>query len=35
VNLTGGQLMVSWQRSESPVLITGPATTVYEGTIEI
>ena len=35
VNLTGGQLMVSWQRNESPVLITGPATTVYEGTIEI
>ena len=35
VNLTGGQLMVSWQRSESSVLITGPATTVYEGTIEI
>ena len=35
VNLTGGQLMVSWQQSESPVLITGPATTVYEGTIEI
>ena len=35
VNLTGGQLTVSWQRSESPVLITGPATTVYEGTIEI
>ena len=35
VTLTGGQLTVSWQRSESPVLITGPATTVYEGTIEI
>ena len=35
VNLTGGQLTVSWQRSESPVLIPGPATTVYEGTIEI
>ena len=35
VNLTGGQLTVSWQRSESPVLITGPATTVYVGTIEI
>ena len=35
VNLSGGQLTVSWQRSESPVLITGPATTVYEGTIEI
>ena len=35
VNLTGGRVTVSWQRSESPVLITGPATTVYEGTIEI
>ncbi len=35
VNLTGGQLRVSWQKDTSPVLMTGPATTVYEGAIEI
>jgi diaminopimelate epimerase len=35
VNLTGGQLSVQWQQQDQPVLMTGPATTVYEGTIEI
>ncbi|NKB34511.1 MAG: diaminopimelate epimerase [Pseudomonadales bacterium] len=39
VNLTGGQLTVCWQQEgqedNSPVLMTGPATTVFEGIIEI
>ncbi|MDD9889490.1 MAG: diaminopimelate epimerase [Gammaproteobacteria bacterium] len=35
VNLTGGQLRVRWQKDTSPVLMSGPATTVYEGTFEI
>lgn len=35
VNLTGGQLSINWLGKDSPVLMTGPATTVYEGTIQI
>ncbi len=35
VNLSGGQLSINWQGNHSPVLMTGPATTVYEGTIQI
>lgn len=31
VNLRGGQLQISWQSGESPVMMTGPTTTVYEG----
>lgn len=35
VDLPGGILMVSWSGSNEPVLLTGPATTVFEGTIEL
>jgi diaminopimelate epimerase len=34
VILAGGELVVSWVGEGSPVLMTGPATTVYEGQIE-
>lgn len=33
VELTGGELQVSWKGEGQPVLMTGPATTVYEGQI--
>ncbi len=33
VHLTGGKLQISWEGKGSPVLMTGPATTVYEGQI--
>jgi diaminopimelate epimerase len=35
VNLIGGQLSIQWPQKDQNVLMTGPATTVYEGTIEI
>jgi len=35
VVLTGGELVVSWSGSGNPVLMTGPATTVYQGRIEL
>ncbi|MDE0733073.1 MAG: diaminopimelate epimerase [Gammaproteobacteria bacterium] len=35
VNLLGGQLTINWQQGDSPVLMTGPVKTVYEGTIEL
>ncbi len=35
VILTGGELVVSWPGEGRPVLMTGPATTVYEGRIRI
>jgi diaminopimelate epimerase len=35
VHLTGGDLMVKWQSEGEPVLMEGPAQTVYEGTIEL
>ena len=35
VFLNGGELMVSWQGEGEPVLMTGPATTVYQGHIEL
>jgi diaminopimelate epimerase len=31
VNLRGGKLRISWAGGESPVMMTGPTTTVYEG----
>jgi diaminopimelate epimerase len=34
VILAGGELVVSWVGEGSPVLMTGPVTTVYEGQIE-
>ncbi len=33
--LTGGNLVVSWRGDNEPVLMTGPATFVFEGTIEL
>lgn len=35
VVLTGGELVVSWAGIGNPVLMTGPATTVYQGRIEL
>lgn len=35
VSLAGGQLIIRWQGASSPVLMTGSATTVYEGQIEL
>lgn len=35
VNLPGGQLSIQWQNSGTPVMMTGPASKVYEGTVEI
>lgn len=35
VILNGGELVVSWAGEGQPVLMTGPATTVYEGRIEL
>lgn len=31
----GGQLTITWQGAGAPVLLTGPATSVFEGTVEI
>ncbi len=35
VILSGGELVVSWPGPGSPVMMTGPATTVYQGRIEL
>ncbi len=35
VELRGGDLVVSWRGDDQPVLMTGPATFVYEGTIDL
>jgi diaminopimelate epimerase len=35
VDLPGGSLQISWQGEASPVMMTGPATTVYEGNITL
>lgn len=35
VKLRGGELSITWQGTDNPVLMTGPATTVFEGTIQI
>ena len=35
VILDGGELVVSWPGEGQPVLMTGPATTVYQGRIEL
>ena len=34
VSLAGGDLTISWPGGDAPVLMTGPATTVFEGQIE-
>ena len=35
VDLAGGSLQISWQGEASPVMMTGPATTVFEGKITV
>ncbi|MDG1444743.1 MAG: diaminopimelate epimerase [Methylophilaceae bacterium] len=35
VNMRGGQLNITWTNASSPVMMTGPATIVFEGEIEI
>ncbi|MCG2635400.1 MAG: diaminopimelate epimerase [Gammaproteobacteria bacterium] len=35
VELTGGALVIEWPGEPYPVLMTGPATTVFEGEIEL
>ena len=35
VGLAGGSLQISWQGEGSPVMMTGPATTVFEGKISV
>ena len=35
VHLPGGRLQIEWQGENQPVTMTGPATTVFEGTITI
>ena len=35
VNLPGGALQISWAGEGHPVIMTGPATTVFEGTVRI
>ncbi|MBI5450262.1 MAG: diaminopimelate epimerase [Gammaproteobacteria bacterium] len=35
VELSGGSLFIDWQGEGEPVLMTGPATTVYNGEIEL
>lgn len=35
VTLPGGNLMIKWQSAEQPVWMSGPATTVYEGRINL
>lgn len=35
VSLPGGDLVISWQGVKQPIWMTGPAATVYEGSIEL
>lgn len=35
VELPGGELRIQWKRQNGPVLMTGPAVTVYEGRIRL
>jgi diaminopimelate epimerase len=35
VSLPGGELVIQWQGEDTPVLMSGPAETVFEGTIEL
>lgn len=35
VEVRGGRLTIAWHGGGTPVLMTGPATTVYEGTLEL
>ena len=35
VNVRGGALTIAWQGDGAPVLMTGPATTVYDGILDL
>ncbi|MEG2031617.1 MAG: diaminopimelate epimerase, partial [Janthinobacterium sp.] len=35
ISARGGELSIAWQGEGQPVLMTGPAVTVFEGTIEL
>jgi diaminopimelate epimerase len=35
VSLAGGHLQIHWAGGQQPVLMTGPAVEVFEGTIEL
>jgi diaminopimelate epimerase len=35
VQMRGGTLQVAWQQDDAPVQLTGPATTVFRGEIDI
>jgi len=35
VHLNGGDLFITWPAADQPVLMTGPATTVYRGEFEV
>ncbi len=35
VSLPGGKLMIKWQNNSQPVWMSGPATTVFEGRIDL
>lgn len=35
VQLLGGKLQIDWNENDNHVYMTGPATTVFEGTIKI
>jgi diaminopimelate epimerase len=35
VDLPGGRLQIAWQGEGQPVYMTGPATTVYTGTLTV
>ena len=35
VKLLGGELIIKWDREENIVYMTGPATTVFDGEIDI
>lgn len=35
VDLPGGRLMIAWPSNKAPVMMTGPATHVFEGKIEL
>ena len=35
VKLLGGELQIAWDRDENTVYMTGPATMVFEGEVEL
>jgi diaminopimelate epimerase len=35
VETRGGRLSIAWQGDDTPVLLTGPAVSVFEGSVDI